>query len=166
MKQSPGKSRFVTALLLTGFVLPLMTGTTYVVLEGEKEVGRYEDHDGIQDVKYVKQDKRQPAPAAGADEKTGKTFFRDPLENFGKKYLDFKITDPDLIRFLNRQPWMMKLREWDKQYGLEENLGRYRPFFVWAIAGLLGLAVFLRVLRLLRRLTVKKTKSDGQNPST
>jgi len=165
MKQAAEKSRLITALFLTGFILPLMTGTTYVVLEGEKEVGRYEDHDGIQDVKYVKQDKRQPGPATGAGEKNGKTFFRDPLESFGKKYLDFKITDPDLIRFLNRQPWMIKLREWDKQYGLEENLGRYRPLFVWAIAGLLGLAVFLRVLRLLRRLTVIKPKRDAQNPS-
>ena len=127
-----------------------MTGTTYVVLEGEKEVGRYEEHDGSPAVHYVKQEKPKPAPAP--EEKAGNPSFPAPLENFG-------ITDPDLIRFLNRQPWMIKLREWDTQYRLEENLGRYRPVFVWGIAGLLSLAVFLRIFRLLRRFAGKKSKS-------
>lgn len=60
---------------------------------------------------------------------------------------------------------MMKLRERDRPYALEENPGRYRPLFLWAIAGLLDLAVFLRKLRLLRRLTVTKSKIDEQSPS-
>jgi hypothetical protein len=54
----------ITALIIV-LMLPLMLGTTYIVRESGKEVGKWSENDGKEVVQYIDNDsKREPDPAA------------------------------------------------------------------------------------------------------
>ena len=156
----------VTLLFLLGVVLPLMSGTTYVAFEGNKEVGRYEEHDGKNDVKIVRQDAPAAEPVAGEEGTgvTGSVRRSGWFDRINEKFLHLKIEDPDLVDFLNRQPWVQKLQIWDEEHDLEERFTAWRPVMIGAIFGLLSIAVLYRGYRVFRWMRGRARRSAVKIP--
>lgn len=54
--------RILSRSFFISLLFPLWMGTTYVIMEGEEEVGRYEEPDGLDIIKQIQNPVRKKAP--------------------------------------------------------------------------------------------------------
>lgn len=160
--------QILTTFCFAGFVIFLMTGTTYVVSEGKRKVGNYVVSDGRDEVKYIKAEapKQQPPELSPAIDKKSTKPGTSGVSRFMS--LDFKINDPDLIRFLNRQPWVQMLFVWDDQYHIGDKLIRNLPFLegiLRVFSALFIFSILFRIIKLIHWLFSRKKKSSKTIPS-
>ena len=152
---------FPVLILGIFFFAPLkIFATTYVIREGDQEVGRYDEPDGKDEVTVIQNEKPKlkPVPLEQA-----------PLEIVQDDPLLERVTnslrkDPQFVKYLNRQPWMKELRAWDTQYHLEKRLRRYQPLILRILFLLIGFAVLFRIYRIIRWFMRWKKKKKTETP--
>lgn len=163
---SNSKSKFINALLVYAFIgllfwAPLVFATTFVVMEGETEVGRYEEADGFDQIQRIQNDKPKAKPIASETEEMEEI----PKVSFVPidKAIEALQRDPEFSAYLNQQLWMFKLRQMDKRYDLKNKLLKHRSSIVIGVWGLASFLILFRIYRIIAWLSRKKRKPESKN---